>query len=148
MVAFKAVSYRWEPIFLAFSNLVEKAAKISGAGHFYDDDFFALHIQRNNVRVSDVVHMAGKDLAASGRKFDKATHAWTMRLLSRPSSPATVKLTHYPRADNFKWTHYPADSFRDRLCTVDRSGFARTGRMSLSAPRGGPDFPPEAHVNE
>jgi len=137
MVAFKGVSYRWEPMFLAFSNLVEKAAKISGAGHFYDDDFFALHIQRNNVRVSDVVHMAGKDLAASGRKFDKATHAWTMRLLSRPSSPATIK-----------WTHYPADSFRDRLCTVDRSGFARTGRMSLSAPCGGPDFPPEAHVNE
>ena len=29
MVAFKAMSYRWEPIFLAFSNLVEKAAKIS-----------------------------------------------------------------------------------------------------------------------
>jgi hypothetical protein len=27
MVAFKAMSYRWEPIVLAFSNLVEKAAK-------------------------------------------------------------------------------------------------------------------------
>src|ERR1700730_9130883 len=40
MVAFKAMSYRWEPIFLAFSNLVEKAAKISGAGHFHDDDFY------------------------------------------------------------------------------------------------------------
>ena len=47
MVAFKAMSYWREPMFLAFSNLAEKAAKISGIGHFYDDDFFALHIQRN-----------------------------------------------------------------------------------------------------
>ena len=34
----------------------------------------------------------------------------------------------------------PAESFGDRSRTVDRSGFARTGRMSLSAPCGGPDF--------
>jgi hypothetical protein len=38
----------------------------------------------------------------------------------------------------------PAQSFRDRFRAFDRSGFARTGRMSLSAPFGGPDFPPEA----